>query len=107
MLADGSGFHSAVFTEIHRRGNRLASENSIRTLFQRFGVGPEDFDRTWNSFEVAQKLRVAQDLMRRYGVSSTPTMVVNGKYRTGGAEAGSYSNLLELLDELVVRESLR
>ncbi|NIV17634.1 MAG: thioredoxin domain-containing protein [Woeseiaceae bacterium] len=106
-LADGEGFHAAVYTEIHRRGNRLASESSIRALFGRFGVSAEDFDRTWSSFEVAQKIRVAQDLMRRYGISSTPMMVVNGKYRTGGAEAGGYSNLLELLDELVVRESLR
>ena len=107
QLADGEAFHNAVYTEIHRRGNRLATENSIRTLFERFGVGAEDFDRAWTSFEVAQKIRVAQDLMRRYGISSTPTVVVNGKYRTGGAEAGGYSNLLELIDELVVRESLR
>jgi hypothetical protein len=32
---------------------------------------------------------------------------VNGKYRTGGAEAGSYPKLLEVIDELVARESVR
>jgi len=106
-LADGDAFHNAVYDEIHRRGNRLATEGAIRTLFKRFGVSDEDFERAWNSFEVAQKMRVAQDLTRRYGVSSTPTIVVNGKYRTGAAEAGGYANLLELIDELIVRESLR
>ncbi len=107
VLDDGPRFHATVFREIHDRNNRLATERSIQALFERFGVGAEDFTRAWSSFEVAQKMRVAQDLARRYSVSSTPTIVVNGKYRTGAAEAGGYPQLLELIDELVLRESLR
>jgi thiol:disulfide interchange protein DsbA len=56
---------------------------------------------------VSQKLRVAQDLMRRYSIASVPAIVVNGKYRTGAGEAGGYSELLELMDELILRESIR
>lgn len=100
-------FRNAVFVEFHRRGNRLATEESIKNLFTRLGVSAEDFDKTWNSFEVSQKMRIADDLTRRYGISNVPTMVVNGKYRTGGAEAGSYDKLLEVLDELIARESIR
>ena len=107
VLEDGPGFHANVFREIHDRNNRLATERSIQALFERFGVSAEEFQRAWGSFEVAQKMRVAQDLARRYSVSSTPTIVVNGKYRTGAAEAGGYPQLLELIDELVLRESLR
>ena len=106
-IKDPAAFREAVFVEYHRRGNRLASENSIETLFARFDVSAEEFERTWNSFEVNQKLRVADDLARRYGIANVPTMIVNGKYRTGGAEAGSYPKLLEVLDELVARESIR
>lgn len=100
-------FRDAVFQEYHRRGNRLASEASIQNLFARFDVSNEEFERTWNSFEVSQKLRVADDLARRYGVSNVPVMVINGKYRTGAAEAGGYPKLLEVIDELVARESIR
>ncbi len=107
VIEDGQAFQSAVFNEIHRRNNRLTSEGAIQRLFTRFGVSEDEFKRTWNSFEVDQKLRVAQDLGRRYGVSSTPTVVVNGKYRTDGTKAGNYQSLLELIDELVVRESIR
>ena len=71
------------------------------------GVSAEDFEGAWNSFEVGQKLRVAQDLARRYSIASVPAIVVNGKYRTGGAEAGSYGTLLEVIDELIARESAR
>ncbi len=107
VIEDGAGFHEAVFQEYHRRGNRLTSEDSIRKLFERFGVSADEFERTWTSFEVSQKLRLAEDLNRRYGVANVPTVVVNGKYRTGAAEAGGYPNLLELIDELIARESAR
>ncbi len=107
VIKDPKAFREAVFQEYHRRGNRLLSEESIRRLFERFGVGPDEFDRTWQSFEVDQKLRVARDLARRYSIASVPTMVVNGKYRTGGTEAGSHPKLIEVIDELIARESLR
>ena len=100
-------FRAAVFAEYHRRGNRMASEAAIMDLFERHGVSNEDFSSTWKSFEVSQKLRVAQDLARRYSISSVPAVVVNGKYRTGAGEAGGYPPLMELIDELIVRESLR
>jgi hypothetical protein len=33
-----------------------------------------------------------------------PTIVVNGKYTTGGGQVGSYEELLALVDELVAAE---
>jgi thiol:disulfide interchange protein DsbA len=107
VVKDPAGFRDAVFQEYHRRGNRMTSEDAIRKLFVRFGVSEAQFQQTWNSFEVNQKLRVADDLARRYSISSVPAIVVNGKYRAGAAEAGSYSKLMELVDELTVREGLR
>jgi len=106
-IANPEQFRAAVFAEYHRRGNRMASESSIEALFERHDVSAEDFSSTWNSFEVSQKLRVAQDLARRYSITSVPTIVVNGKYRTGAAEAGGYPALMELIDELVARELVR
>lgn len=106
-LQDRSGFRNMVFEEFHRRGNRLTSETSIMRLFTRAGVSEDDFKRTWSSFEVNQALRVAQDLARRYGITSVPMIIVNGKYRTDAGSAGSYPKLLEVIDELTVREGLR
>ena len=107
MISDPAGFRTAVFREYHERGNRLTSESSIQSLFGRFGVSPEDFASTWKSFEVAQKLSVAEDLARRYSISGVPTIVVNGKYRSGAGEAGGYPALLEVIDELIERETVR
>ena len=108
VIKDPNGFREAVFQEYHRRGNRLTTEASIQKLFARFDVSAEQFKSTWDSFEVNQKLRVADDLVRRYSISSVPSIVVNGKYRTTATEAGgSYNKLMELIDELTVREGLR
>lgn len=100
-------FRAAVFNEYHQRGNRLASESAIQALFERHGVSPEQFRSAWGSFEVDQKLRVAVDLEDRYNISSVPTLVVNGKYRTGPQEAGGLPQVIQVVEELVQRETLR
>ena len=106
-LKDPVAFRNMVFEEYHRRSNRLTSQMAIQRLFARAGVSADDFNRIWNSFEVNQALRVAADLARRYNVTSVPMVIVNGKYRTDMGMAGSYPKLIELIDELTVREGLR
>jgi thiol:disulfide interchange protein DsbA len=101
-LQDFEQFHTAVFTEFHRRNNRLVTVDSIERLFTRFGVSNEDFDKTWNSFPVNQKMRVAGDLARRYNVASVPAIVVNGKYRVA-----NQPELLAIIEELLAREGVR
>jgi len=106
-LKDPAEFRRMVFDEFHRRGNRLTSETAIQRLFARAGVSEDDFNRTWNSFEVDQALRRAREMAINYGVSSVPMIIVNGKYSTNTGQAGGYPNLIELIDELTVREGLR
>jgi thiol:disulfide interchange protein DsbA len=106
-LKDPEGFRAMVFEEFHRKGNRLTSQTAIQRVFARAGVSEDDFNRTWNSFEVNQAMRVAADLARRYNVTSVPMIVVNGKYRTDTAMAGGYPKLMEVIDELTAREGLR
>jgi protein dithiol oxidoreductase (disulfide-forming) len=106
-LKDHEAFRTAVFAEYHQKGNRMASEAAIQPIFERFGVSAEDFSKTWKSFEVAQKMNLADDLTRRYGITGVPAIVVNGKYRTGAGEAGGYPRLIQLINELIERESIR
>ena len=107
LIKDPAAFREAVFVEYHRRGNRLGSKDAIQSFFARFDINADDFEAAWSSFEVNQKMRVASDLARRYGIASVPMMVVNGKYRASGQEAGSLDGLIELIDELVAREEYR
>ncbi len=107
VLDDADGFRTAAFQEFHQRGNRLLSEDSMKKLFERFGVSEEEFNKAWNSFDVDRKLRLAQDLATRYSIDSVPAIVVNGKYKTGAGLAGSNAALFEVIDELIARETIR
>ena len=51
----------------------------------------------------------ARDLAgpRRYNITGVPAIIVNGKYRTGAQEAGGYPELINVINELVARESAR
>jgi thiol:disulfide interchange protein DsbA len=104
VLKDPEALHTGFFTEYHANGNTLSTEGRLKEFFARFGVDAESFDKAWNSFEVDQMLRRAADLNRRYGITGVPAIVVNGKYRTGGQEAGGYDTLLDVIDELVAIE---
>ena len=101
-LQEPDKFHEAVFSEFHRRNNRLISEDSIARLFARFGVSAADFEKAWGSFYVNQKMNTAQDLARRYGISAVPAVVVNGKY-----QVDNRAGMFDIIDELLIREGLR
>ena len=96
--------HAAIFREIHVNRNGLNTPAAIRDFFGTFGVDGETFDKTFESFAVYTKIQRADELARRYRVSSVPTVIVNGKYTTNATMAGSYPKLLEVVDELVDME---
>lgn len=103
-LGKGAEMHGEFFREIHERGNRLDSEAALAQLFARFGVDAAAFKTAFDSFAVQAKLQRADELNRRYRIESVPTIVVNGKYTSDAPRAGSYEELLTLVDELVAAE---
>jgi thiol:disulfide interchange protein DsbA len=103
-LGKGTEMHASIFQEIHVNGNYLDSEAKLADFFGRFGVSEQEFANAFNSFTVNTKLQRADELNRRYRISSVPSIVVNGKYTTNGTMAGSYDGLIELIDELAARE---
>ncbi|HEX6994853.1 MAG TPA: thiol:disulfide interchange protein DsbA/DsbL [Gammaproteobacteria bacterium] len=99
--------HSAFFNEIHENGNPLDTREALAEFFARFGVDAAEFERTFDSYDgVHEALQRAEQLNRAYRITSVPTIVVNGKYTTNATLAGSYEQLIELIDELVESERL-
>jgi thiol:disulfide interchange protein DsbA len=92
------------FNEFHVEHNFLDTEDKLRDFFGRYGVDAGTFDKTFNSFAVHTKMQRADELIQRYRVSGTPSIVVNGKYLTEGARAGSYDKWFAIVDELAKRE---
>jgi thiol:disulfide interchange protein DsbA len=96
--------NTEAFREINVRGNRLDTPEKIEAFFTSRGVSKADFQKTFSGFAVESKLARAADLNKRYRIASTPTVVINGRYVTDVAMAGSEEKLFELINTLASRE---
>jgi thiol:disulfide interchange protein DsbA len=96
--------HDEVFREINVRGNRLDTVEKIEAFFAARGVAKADFQKAFSGFAVESKLARATDLNRRYRITSTPTVVVNGKYVTDAGMAGGEDQLFQVINALAARE---
>jgi thiol:disulfide interchange protein DsbA len=96
--------HMEIFREINVTGDRMDTSEKIEAFFLSHGVSKADFDKVFSSFAVESKLRRAEDLNRRYKITGTPTVIVNGKYVTDVGMAGSEDKLFQVINELAARE---
>jgi thiol:disulfide interchange protein DsbA len=69
------------------------------------GIKPETFLATAGSFGMEVKVKQADELIARYGVAETPSIVVNGKYRLNPISAGGDEQTIDLVKWLVAKES--
>jgi thiol:disulfide interchange protein DsbA len=93
-----------IWREINLKGNRLDTPASIETFFTSRGVSKADFQRAFSGFAIDSKIMKAEDLNRRYKITGTPTVIVNGKYVTDVAMAGGEDKLFEVINALVAKE---
>ena len=99
--------HDAMFDAIHVKKQKLNSKEAIREFFVSRGVDGAEFDATFDSFAVSGLVREAAQLTKQYKIDGVPTMAVQGKYRVGGRMAGSYDNMIRIVDSLVAKESAK
>ncbi|TAN46713.1 MAG: thiol:disulfide interchange protein DsbA/DsbL [Methylococcaceae bacterium] len=98
-------FYSAIQTKRQdpKRAPLISEEEQLK-FFTGHGVSEDDFRKAYHSFAVDTKMRQAQTMGPGYGVTGTPTVVVNGKYRLTGHLAKTYPNLIAILNFLIDKE---
>jgi thiol:disulfide interchange protein DsbA len=104
LLGVDHKIHRPLFEQIHNKGQPTDTRDSLREFFVAQGVDGAAFDKTFDSFAVETMLRKSVVMQGRYGVSGTPTVVINGKYRTSGSLAGSYEDVAKVIAALAERE---
>ncbi len=80
-------------------------ENVAAFFSSKFGVKAEDVIATSSSFAINTKMKHADAQLKAYGVDSTPTLIVNGKYRLSIASAGGLDKVVPLIKFLIAKES--
>jgi thiol:disulfide interchange protein DsbA len=76
----------------------------VAKFYAQFGVKPDEFVGVANSFAVNTKMKRADAQIKAYGVDSTPTLVVNGKYRLTAASAGGVDQVVPLVQYLLAKD---
>jgi thiol:disulfide interchange protein DsbA len=100
--------HDALFAEVFDKRSISVTEPTLEDLakfYAAYGVKAADFLATANSFGINAQVKRADDRVKAWGVTGTPTIIVNGKYRLDVSSAGGFAQTVELVDWLVARES--
>lgn len=97
--------HADFFDAVQNKKQKLITEDELAAFFLAHGVKDEDFRAAYNSFSVDAKLRQAEAMGARYGISGVPALIVNGKYRVTATTAKSQENVLPVVNQLIQQES--
>lgn len=110
-VAEGLGLveqsHNDIIHAIHI-ANTLPGEGDqpdpakVAQFYAQYGADPETFLSTMDSFAINAQVNRGKQFMMRSGVNSTPTLVINGKYRVTGGK--TFADVLRIADHLIARE---
>ncbi len=95
--------HNAVFNAIHltRNLSQRPTAEEIAAVVAKQGVDGKTFTDAMNGFAIGGHLNRAQQFATRSGVDSTPTLVVDGKYRVQGK---TLEDALRIANQLIAQQ---
>jgi len=97
--------HDALFEAVHTYKEDLRTPKAIAALFKRVAeVDEATFMKAFESFSVGSKVQQANSRAGQVRLSSVPTLVVNGKYKTNSTMAGTNIGMLQVVDFLIKKE---
>jgi protein dithiol oxidoreductase (disulfide-forming) len=92
--------HLALFKQKFEEGYPMNTLDELGDFYAREGVNKADFMAAANSARTDQAMRQAYALMTDWGIDATPTIVVDGKYRSqfrSDMNPGGIKNYKQLL----------
>jgi len=98
-------YHPVIFDAMHKEKIHLHSEDAMIAFLVSKGVNEKEFREVYGSFSIDNLVRKAIKKVKGFAISGVPAMGVNGKYLVSGTSAGSYENMLRIVDHLVKKEA--
>ena len=98
--------HYQLFSAIHDRRtleikNLFRDPSPLYDWVAKQGVDRQKFIDVYKSFGVGSRTNRSIELPGNYNVTSTPSLVVDGRYLTTPAMVGSYEGFFRVLDQLI------
>ncbi len=94
---------SAMFKAIHEKNRPLDNEASLTAFAVEQGIDEKRFSDAYNSFSMENSLKRVKELQTLYGITSVPTLVVDGRYITSPTLAHGQEEVPKVLDFLIAK----
>ena len=107
LLGVGEEIHLKFFSEIHNKKNYMKTVDALTVFVQANGVDRSEFIDAMNSFTVETNVRKATKLVTDYNLNGVPAVAVNGKYLISASMAGSYDNMIKIMNYLIEKEKAK
>ncbi len=95
--------HDEVFKAIHEQKAELSDLAQMQAWLAKRGVDPRQFAEVYNSFGVQSRVQRSIQMSKSYGLSGTPTLVVNGRYLTSPAMTQGHERTFAVIDQLIAQ----
>lgn len=95
--------HRNVATIIEGKQLVVEAEEELPPLLDKINVNRDDFMRIFNSAKISEKIDNLYPLLHRFGLSSVPAMVINGKYQYNSKSVDG-KHFLNLADYIIDME---
>lgn len=84
--------------------DQLPGIADVAKVYAKFGAKPDEFVATASSFSINTEMKRADKQIVAWGVTSTPTIIVDGKWRATTVDAGGGQQLVDMVLYLVNKE---
>ena len=98
--------HDAIFQAVFvdQKLSNTASLEDIAKFYTKYGVTSAQMLAIMNSPSISAKLNRSKQFTLRTGASSTPTIIVAGKYKVNATREGGFAGMMRTVDFLVAKE---
>ena len=99
--------HPAMMDAIWKDRRQFRSPDELADFYSGFGVEKSAFLAHYQSFAADSQLRKSQRDVQLFGITGTPCLVVNRKYRvTSNKDVRDFNAMLDVVDFLVAKETI-
>lgn len=98
---DRLDLHPAVFNALHTERKSLFSTDEITKWAVEQGIDEQAFSDIFNSFGINTRVNRANELLKNYDISATPTLAIGGKYITSPSHANGYQQAISVAEQLL------
>lgn len=93
--------HQATFDAFHVEHRQFRSIADVLDFYAELGVDRAVLESNMDSFPVNTKLAQTKEIVPRWGVEGTPSLIVDGRYRIIGGPEGGLEGTLATLEHVV------